>query len=163
MQGRIYTVPFDNVAVTTTADLFDLDPAVDKPIRILSIDVGQTNRTGDANEDMVRWSIRRFTGATITVGSGGTAPTPTPVNVGDGAAAFTARVTDTTIATTTGTNTLVHASTFNTRVGLLWVPPPECLVLAADTTGNCKLIVRLEEAPSASTTFSGTCYVEELG
>ncbi len=163
MQGRVYSVPFDNVAITTTADLFNLDPGVDKPVRLLSIDVGQTNRTGDANEDMVRWSVRRFTGATITNGSGGTAPTPSAVNVGDVAATFTARVTDTTIATTSGTNTLIHASTFNTRVGLLWVPPPELLILAADTSGNCKLLVRLEEAPSASTTFSGTCYVEELG
>lgn len=163
MQGRIYTVPFAGVAITTTADLFTLDPAADKPVRILSIDVGQQNRTGDANEDMVQWSIRRFTGATITAGSGGTAPTPVPVNPGDVAASFTARVTDTTVATTSGTNTLVAASAFNTRVGLLWVPPPECLVLAADTSGNCKLIVRLEEAPSASTTFSGTAYVEELG
>jgi hypothetical protein len=163
MQGRIYTVQFDNVAITTTADLFDLDPAADKPIRILALDIGQTNRTGDANEDMIRWSVRRFTGATITVGTGGTAPTPSAVNFGDSTAGFTARVTDTTIATTTGTNTLLHASTFNTRVGLLWVPPPECLPMGLDNAGAGKLIVRLEEAPSASTMFSGTCYVEELG
>jgi hypothetical protein len=163
MQGRIYSVPFAGTATTTTTDLFNLDPAVDKPIRLLAIDVGQTTRVGDANEDMVGWSVRRFTGATITNGTGGTAPTPVAVNVGDGAAGFTARVMDTTIATTTGTNTLLHSSAFNTRVGLLWVPPPECLALAADNAGNARLIVRLEEAPSASTTFAGTAYVEELG
>jgi hypothetical protein len=163
MQGRIYTVPFLSTPTTTTTDLFSLDPAVDKPIRILAIDVGQLNRTGDANEDMIGWTIRRFTGATITVGTGGAVATIAPVNVGDPAASFTARVMDTTIATTTGTNTLVHSSALNTRVGLLWVPPPECLALAADTSGNCRLIVRLEEAPSASTNFAGTCYVEELG
>ena len=163
MQGRIYTVPFLSTATTTTTDLFNLDPAVDKPIRILALDVGQLTRVGDANEDMIGWTIRRFTGATITNGTGGATNTPAPVNVGDVAASFTARVMDTTIATTTGTNTLVHSSALNTRVGLLWVPPPECLALAADTAGNCRLIVRLEEAPSASTSFGGTCYVEELG
>jgi len=163
MQGRVYTVTFTTTATTTTTDLFNFDPAADKPIRLLALDVGQLNRTGDANEDMIGWTIRRFTGATITNGSGGTAPTPAPVNVGDPAASFTTRVMDTTIATTSGTNTLIHSSALNTRVGLLWVPPPECLVLAADTSGNCKLLVRLEEAPSASTNFAGTAYVEELG
>lgn len=163
MQGRIYTVSFTAAAITTTADFFALDPAAEKPIRLLAIDVGQQNRTGDANEDMVQWSIRRFTGATITAGSGGTTPTPAAVNFGDGAAGFTARAADTTIATTTGTNTLIHASAFNTRVGLLWVPPPECLPSVPDNGGNGKLYVRLEEAPSSSTTFSGVAYVEELG
>jgi hypothetical protein len=163
VQGRIYSVQFDNVAITTTADFFELDPGADKQIRILSIDIGQTNRTGDANEDMLRWAIARFTGATITSGSGGTTPTPAPLNPGDVAATFTAEAANTTAATTSGTNTVLHVSTFNTRVGLLWVPPPECLAMAADTAGNGKLLVRLLEAPSASTTFSGTCYVEELG
>jgi hypothetical protein len=163
MQGRIYTVQFDNVAITTAADFFELDPAADKPIRILAIDIGQTNRTGDANEDMVRWAIARFSGATITSGSGGTTPTPVPLNPGDVAASFTAEAANTTAATTSGSNFVAHVSTFNTRVGLLWVPPPECLTLCVDNGGNSKLLVRLLEAPSASTTFSGTCYVEELG
>jgi hypothetical protein len=161
--AREYAVPFDNVAITTTADMFTLDPAVDKPIRIVSIEIAQTNRVGDANEDLIRWSIRRFTGATITAGSGGSAPTPVALMPGDAAAGFSARVTDTTISTTTGTNTLVYASTFNTRVGLIWVPTPEMQPGAVDNSGNGKLIVRLEEAPGASTTFSGTCIVAEDG
>jgi len=160
---RRYSVPFDNVAITTTADFFEINPAADKPIRFISIDIGQTNRAGDANEDLLRWSIRRFTGATITSGSGGTAPTPVVLSPADAAAGFTAEVTNTTIATTTGTNTLVYASTFNTRVGLLWIPTPDMQVQAVDNSANCILIVRLEEAPGASTTFSGTLIVEEEG
>ena len=159
----MYSVSFQAAAITTTADFFELNPAADKPIRLLAIDVGQQNRTGDANEDMVQWSIRRFTGATITSGSGGSAPTPSALNFGDAAAGFTAEAANTTIATTSGTNTLLHASAFNTRVGLLWVPPPETVPLGLDNGGNGVLIVRLEEAPSSSTTFSGVCYVEELG
>ncbi len=160
---RVYSVPFDNVAITTTADFFELDPAADKPIAILGIDIGQTNRTGDANEDLLRWSIRRFTGATITSGSGGSAPTPAVLSGTGQAAGFTAETANTTIATTSGTNTLLYASTFNTRVGLFWVPPPEWDFEFVDTSGNCKLLVRLEEAPAASTTFSGTIIIAEGG
>lgn len=163
MQGRVYTVQFDNLPITTAADFFELNPAADKPIRLLAVDIGQTNRTGDANEDMVRWSVSRFSGATITSGSGGTTPTPTPLNPADAAAGFTAEAANTTAATTSGSNFVVHVSTFNTRVGLLWVPPPECLVQCIDNGGNAMLLVRLLEAPSASTTFSGCAYVEELG
>jgi hypothetical protein len=163
MQGRMYTVVFDNVAATVAQDLFVVNPAVDKPCRILGVVLGQTNRTGDANEDMLRWSIIRMTGATFTTGSGGTAPTPGAVNFGDGAAGFTARVNDTTVATTTGTSTTLHVDCFNTRVGLQYYPLPEMQHGGIDSGGNGVLIVRLLEAPSASTTFSGTAYVEELG
>lgn len=161
--ARRYSVAFDNVAVTTTCDFFELNPAADKPISIVSIEIGQTNRTGDANEDLLRWSIRRFTGATITSGSGGSAPTPATVGATDGAAGFTAEAANTTIASTSGTNTLLYAATFNTRVGLLWIPTPEMQFEAVDNGGNCILIIRLEEAPAASTTFSGTIIVREEG
>jgi hypothetical protein len=163
MQGRVYSVIFDNVAVTVASDFFELNPAADKPIRLLALDIGQTNRVGDANEDMLRWSVVTMSGGTLTSGSGGTAPTPNPLNPGDAAAGFTAEVNNTTVATTSGTAVTKHASTFNTRVGLLWVPPPECLALAIDSAGTGALLVRLLEAPSASTTFSGTAYIEELG
>ncbi len=163
MQGRVYSCVFDNVAVTVTSDFFELNPAADKPIRLLALDIGQTNRTGDANEDMLRWSLVRMTGATLTSGTGGTTPTPQPLNPGDVAFSGTAKANTTTPATTTGTTTQLHNSCFNTRVGLLWVPPPETLGLGIDSAGTGVLLVRLLEAPSASTTFSGTCYIEELG
>lgn len=163
MQGRVYSATTDNVAVTTVIDFFEINPAVDKPVRLLALDIGQTNRTGDANEDMLRWSIVRFSGATLTSGSGGSTPTAGAVNLGDPAFSGTVEANNTTTATTSGTATTLHNSTFNTRVGLLWVPPPETLVLAVDSVGHGVLLVRLLEAPSASTTFSTTCYFEELG
>lgn len=162
MQGRIYTVSFDNVTVTVAQDLFELNPAADKPVRILGLVVGQTNRVGDANEDMLRWSIVRMTGGTLTSGSGGSAPTPVAVNPGDGAAGFTAEANNTTQASTSGTAATAHADTFNTRVGLQYFPIPEMQVAGIDSASQGALVVRLLEAPSASTTMSGTVYVEEL-
>lgn len=163
MNGRIYTVTFDNTAVTTAVDLFELNPAADKPVRILSIDVGQTNKTGDANEDMIRWSIVRMTGGTLTSGSGGSSPTPVAANPGDPAASFTAKTLSTTQASTTGTAATIHVSTFNTRVGLVWMPTPEMWPVGIDSSATGVLLVRTLEAPAASTTFSGTVWVEEIG
>lgn len=125
--------------------------------------VGQTNRSGDAQEDMLRWSVVRMTGGTLTSGSGGSAPTPAAVNPGDGAAGFTAEANNTTQASTTGTTTTCHADTFNVRVGLQYYPIPEMQIAGIDSAGTGVLVVRLLEAPGASTTFSGTVYVEELG
>jgi hypothetical protein len=163
MAGRQYTVIFDNVAVTAAADFFELNPAADKPIQLIGLDIGQTNRVGDANEDLLRWSIIRMSGGTLTSGSGGTAPTPQALNPTDTAAGFTSEVNNTTQASTTGTTSTQWASTFNTRIGLLWTPTPEQYVMAVDSAGTGALIVRLLEAPGASTTFSGTAVVQELG
>lgn len=163
MNGRLYTVVFDNVAVTVAQDFFELNPAADKPIRILAIYVGQTNRVGDANEDMLRWSIVRMTGGTLTSGSGGTAPTPGALNPGDPASSFSAEANNTTQASTTGTTTTLHADTFNTRVGLQYLATPEMWPVGIDSSATGILVVRLLEAPGASTTFSGTVYVEEIG
>lgn len=44
----------------------------------------------------------KYSSATITLGSGGSAPTPRPYDPGDTAASFTCRVNDTTPATTSG-------------------------------------------------------------
>jgi hypothetical protein len=161
--GRVYTVAWDNVALSAAADFLELDPAVDKPIFILGLVIGQTNRVGDAQEDELRWSIVRFTGATITSGSGGTTPTPAPVNPTDNAAGFTAEANNTTVASTTGTATTLHADVFNTRSGLFYKPAPEERVGAVDNSGNGKLLVRLLEAPAAATNFSGTATIFEAG
>jgi hypothetical protein len=161
--GRKYTVSFDNVAVTVASDFFELNPAADKPIYITGLVIGQTNRTGDANEDLLRWSIVRMTGGTLTSGTGGTAPTPATVAIGEAAAGFTAEVNNTTQASTTGTTTTLHADVFNTRVGLQYFPLPDDQPSGIDSAGTGILVVRLLEAPGASTTMSGTVYVEEMG
>jgi hypothetical protein len=100
-EGRCYSVIFENVAVTAAQDIFELSPADDKPIRILSWELTNVSDFGDAQEEVLRleW-IRGFT----TSGSGGTAPTPRPANRSDAAAGFAAEVNNTTQATT-GTTT----------------------------------------------------------
>lgn len=157
LSGRIYTVEFDNVTVSAAQDWFYLAPADDKPIELLAVYGGQSSDVGDAAEEILRWRVIR---GHATVGSGGTAPTPRPVKRGDGAAGFTARVNDTTIASA-GTPINVHSDVDNIRTGIKMPWPesmePDCS--QADTS----LVVRLLSAPTDALTMSMTAYVREFG
>src|SRR5690242_16165892 len=96
-QPRVYTVTFQAVAITVSQDLFEITPADDKPVQFLGLFLAQNTDVGDAQDEILRWSvIRGFT----TSGSGGSAPTPRPTKRSDAAAGFAAEVNNTTKATT---------------------------------------------------------------
>lgn len=157
--AREYSVVFDNVAVAAAQDLFEITPADDKPIAIcgLTLDnVGGTSDAGDAQEELLRLVIRR--GYTSS-GSGGSAPTPTPLSPTDAAAAFTAEVNNTSLATT-GTTTDLWAFGWNPRIPLREFLPME-LWLGA-TQANTSIVVRLVTAPADSFQCSGTLFVVEV-
>lgn len=156
-QNRIYTVSFSAVAVTAQIDVFELTPADDKPIEVVGLFMGQSSDFGDAQAELLAYTvIRGFT----TSGSGGAAPTPAKTNRSDTAAGFTAETCNTTLATT-GTTATLHADTFHVAAGeKLWIPEGcEWEASQADTT----LVVRLAAAPADSLTMSGTIYVREQG
>lgn len=112
--GRMYTVPATFTLTNTggNADLCFLSPADDKPIKLVGFTLGQTSEAGDAAEENIRITVRHMT-ATVTNGSGGSAATP--VGGGGGGAGFTARVNDTTVATTTGTDQIREELAWNER------------------------------------------------
>ena len=164
MTGRQYTVEFNNVSYTAANgdyDFFELNPAADVPIQLVGLFLGQETNESDANEDFARLAILRFTGATLTSGSGGSAPTPRPIGSGDAAAGFTAETSNGTIATTSGTSVRLHSDTFNIRTGYQMWWPPECRFSCPGST-DAVLIIRMESTLDANSTFSGTAYVEEL-
>ena len=156
MAGRVYTVTFENVAVTVAQDLFEITPADDKPVEIIGLSVSQSTELGDAAEEQLRIQIIR---GHTTSGSGGTAPTPVPVNPNDTAAGFTAEVNNTTIASV-GTTTIPYSKTFNVRVGLDEWFPQETEPKAGQ--GNTTIVVRLLAAPADSITMGGTLWVREV-
>jgi hypothetical protein len=156
-QGRIYTVTFSAVAVTTAVDLFEIRPADDKPLEVIGFFCGQSSDFGDAQAELLPYTvIRGFT----TSGSGGATPTPSPLGRSDTAAGFSAETCNTTAANT-GTTATVHADSFHVASGeKLWLPDGcEWGVTQADTS----LVVRLAAAPADSLTMSGTLYVREQG
>jgi hypothetical protein len=111
---RVYTVSFENVAVTAAQDFFEVSPADDHPVVLLGLNIDQFSDVGDAAEEILRYKIIR---GHATSGSGGSAATPRPQDPGDAAASFAAEVNNTTIASA-GTAVDLHAGAFNIRSGL---------------------------------------------
>jgi hypothetical protein len=157
----VYTVTFDNVSVSAAQDLFEITPADDKPIRVLgwNIDnVGGTADAGDAQEELLRLTLRA--GYTSS-GSAGSAPTPIPVVASMAAAGFAAEVNNTSLATT-GTTQDHWNGGMNVRVPApFWLPYPQCCPIISQA--ETRIVLRLVTAPADAVSMSGTMWIEELG
>jgi hypothetical protein len=161
--GRIYTVPWTGTITNAggNADLWLVTPADDKPVRIRGIRLGQISEVADAQEEGLSLSIIHLA-ATVTPGSGGGAVTPVPTDVGvNVAAGFTARTNDTTVATSSGTATIVEELAWNERQSPLeiWYPDVD---FAATARQAAALALRMNTTPADDLTFCGTLWVEEL-
>jgi hypothetical protein len=162
--SRIYRVPinFTYTAAGGDFDILSIQPADDKPCRLLYLELGQTSEVGDAQEEGVRVTIRHMT-ATVTIGSGGAAVTPVanrPGTADVAAAGFTARVGDGTVSTTSGTSTIMDERGWNVRNTPCPLPIDDrALPIAIQTE---VLIVRAETTLADDMTFSGYALVEEM-
>jgi hypothetical protein len=155
MSARIYTVEFHATAVTAAVDAFEVGPADDKPCEIIGLFLSQHSDVGDAQDELLPYSIVR---GNATSGTGGSqAVTPQPVNPGDAAAAFTADTLN-TAAASAGTAVTVFSNAFNVRAGeALWLPEG-CEI---KTVQGSLLVVRLLAAPADPLTMNGTLWVRE--
>ncbi len=161
---RMYRVPFTGTLTNAggDSDLLSIQPADDKPCRIAGWIIGQSSELGDAAEENLRITMRHMT-ATVTIGSGGSAPTPVanrPGTADVAAAGFTARCNDTTVSTTSGTSTIMEELAWNERSSPWerWIPE-ELRPLAVQ--GEV-LIVRMETTPADDLTVEMVFFVEEL-
>lgn len=155
--GRKYYIDLTPTAVTVAADLVEITPADDKPIRVLGVNIAQTSDTGDAQEEII--SLVWVRGHT-TSGSGGSTPTPRPTNPSDAAAGFTVETFNTTAAST-GTTVNLMRHGWNVRVPLERPYTPDEVIEASQA--NTTLVLRMAAAPADSLTISGCILVEELG
>lgn len=159
--GRLYSVNFVAVSVAAQQDLFYIKPAADKVCIIEEIklaNVGIAADAGDAQEELLSVELI-YVPATVTVGSGGSAPTPQPHIINDSAAGFTARVNDTTKATTSGTLGQRDADGWNVRIPYLYLPAPEHCPIVANAAA---MVFRLNSTPSDAILTSGRMLVREL-
>lgn len=155
--GRIYTVPYTGTIANAggNADLVELLPADDKPIKLRGFKFGQTSEVGDAAEEGISISIIRMA-ATVTSGNG-TSTTPVPMDSADVAAGFTAEANGVTVATTSGTSTVVEEIALNIRAPFeTWWP--DFAIKAKQGEG---LFIRLNTTVADDVTASWTAYVEE--
>lgn len=160
---RMYRVPYTGTitAAGGDTDLIALTPADDKPIRLVGWIIGQSSENGDAQAENVRLTLRHMT-ATVTV-TGGTSVTPVANRPGTGevaAAGFTATANSTTVATTSGTSTIMEELGWNLQSNPWerWIPE-EMRPLALQGE---YIIIRLESTLADDITGEVTFFVEEL-
>jgi hypothetical protein len=161
IQFRVYTVAFAAGSGQTGAvDWFELTAPSTCGVSLFGLDISQSTDYKDAEEEGIRYYIKRAS-STYTSGSGGnTGVARIPVRSGDVAATFTAETMNTTqVAVGTGALVTVHQSVFNIRVGLdkIWTP---------ETAISCKageaLIVGMSAGVPDTVTWEGTAYVAEI-
>lgn len=152
--GRVYAVPFSAVAVTAAQDLVEASPGDDLLLRLIGWKLFQTSDHGDAQAEGLSLTVIR--GHTVA-GSGGTSVTPARLDPTDSAATFTAKVNNTTVASS-GTPITVQAGGWNLQAGADEYLPEELRPVARQSDGT--LVVRMS-APADSITASGVFYFQE--
>lgn len=158
MTTRIYSVSFDEVAVTAQQDLFDIAPATNKAVLIHEIVITQSTEVAEAQEE---WLHLRFVRGLATVGSGGSSGTVVPLSSTDAATGATVRINDTTKAVVGGGSTdVLRSDAFQVRAGYYYLPTPETRILVK--AGDTRLTVQLNTTPADSITMSGTMIYEEI-
>lgn len=160
MRG-IYAVPFTGYSINNAdgiQDLFQLQPADNRPIELVGFKLSQRTDFGDSQEEGLPINVIR---GNLVIGSGGVAVTPRPLDPRDAAAGFTAVRGNTTPAST-GVEHILDAESWNIRQTLLNLPIPEVRAKADALAANKILVVRLLVAPNSDIVAEGIAWVREL-
>jgi hypothetical protein len=159
--GRIYTVPYTGTVTNAggNADLIEILPADDKPVKLRGWSLSQSSEVGDAAEESLRISVIRMA-ATVTSGSGGSAITPVPMDSADTAAGCSVECNNATVATTSGTSTVMEEYGWNERNTPFehWYPDANFCPKAKQGEG---LFVRMQDTPADDFTGEFTFWIEE--
>lgn len=159
--GRIYSVSYNGTITTAggNTDLLSIQPADDKPIKLRGFRLSQISEVGDSAEEGLRVTVKRLA-ATFTVGSGGSAVTPAPMDSANTAAGCTTRCNDTTVATSSGTTTVMEEIGWNERNSPcdFWYPDAEFSPKVKQGEG---LVVCLETTLVDDMTGCFTFWLEE--
>lgn len=165
MSSRIYVCPFAGTITNAggNTDLLEVLPADDRPVRLRGILLSQISEVADAAEEGLQVSVQRFA-ATVTSGSGGTADAAAnrvPVDSADTAAGCTVEFNNTTVATTSGTASVMKYIGWNIRNSPFdfWMPDERFCAKAKQGEG---LFVRQDTTAADDYTGCFTFWLEEL-
>jgi len=153
---RPYVVTFENISVTAVQDLFQILGATGKTLRILSVSIGATDTTLP-NSQMLNLRAR-YLPATVTNGSGGSTATPAALDPGDAAASFTAKINNTTQASTSGTAIVLGEWGVHIFSGLDYTFPRPPVIGPSES-----FTLELKSTVSGTVHLNGVCLVEESG
>lgn len=151
--GRMYTATFEEIAVTTAVDLFEIVAPADSVVIVHGFEISQSSDAGDAASEQL--AILVHLGSTS--GSGGAAETARPLNLGDAAFGGTVESNNTTQSTE---GTFLHAAAFNIMNGYVWIPTPEMRFVISPSD---RVIIELQTVPADELTLNGVVYFEEIG
>lgn len=153
--ARIYTATAEVSNVTAAIDLMEVNAPSDSAIMILSAVVSQSSEEGDAEAEMLQFSIGRASGS---AGSGGSSATPQAHDEGDPASGATVESGNTTRA---GTNTLIRREAANVQAGWFYTPVPEERIIVSP--GGDPLIFGMEDTPADAVNFKIAVTFAEIG
>ena len=157
MTGLLFACTFEATEVSAVVDLFEINVFDDRPVIIHGLYLSQSSDVGDTAEEFLRVQIVRVEGG--AAGSGGSAQAPARcLNALNTTSAFSFETCNTTVVAG-GTDRVLWSGTFNTRLGLQYIPLPD-MRPGAEQAFN-RLVVRLVAAPADVLTMSGTLIVEE--
>ena len=153
----VYTVPFAATSLTVAVDLCEVTAHAARPAMIRGFVLAQKTELGDAQEEMLRITIK--SGQT-TSGSGGSSTTPVNKDGQGAAAGFVAEQANTTKASA-GTIVDHGPWTWNVRSSPLIVmfPEGEEIFLIAGRRATLELV----DAPADSIDIYGHLVVQEIG
>lgn len=153
LEGAIYSVTFSAVAISAVQDAIAIVAPATHFVKIRGIWLGQYTDFGDAAAEIISVLVTR---GYATAGSGGNAFTPIPLVSGGAPALTTARINDTTPAST-GTVVSPVSRTWNVQAPFVYDPRPvEAITLAKGE----RAVVRLT-APADAITTNGELIFEE--
>ena len=155
--SRVYSVSFENIAVTAAQDLICITGASSSKItRIISCNVGATNTTLPTAQML---EIRcRLLGATVSAGTGGNSFTPIKLDQGDSAASSTGYINATGKATTSGTAYVLFEDAAHIFAGHSITFPSRPIVSNGEA-----FVYELLSTVSGTVNMSGSVYFEEIG
>lgn len=156
--GRFYSISFVAQSIANASgdyDLFEIDPADDKPVRLHELRLHQTSELGDAAEEILTLKVVRG----HTTGSNGTSTTPRPMNPADAAAGAACETVGSTIASA-GTGVDLFVAGWNVRLPFEKIWTPDARPACSDAEGL--LVVRMTTTVADDLTMGGDLIFEEL-
>lgn len=154
MAGRTYNITFGNVSVSAVQDLIAVYAGSTMAFEVIGFGLSPCNTTVENLQINLK-----YLPATVTAGSGGSAPTPQRDDVTDAAATVTAQVNDTTQATTNSTATYFLRDGWNEVNGFEFFFPAAGCPKAKPSTA---IVLELATAPGGTRTVSGWMKIREL-
>lgn len=159
--GRKWALPWNGTVTAAggDTDLWEINPADDKPVALRMLRLGQISEVKDAEEEGLRVTIKRLL-ATVTSGNG-TAGTAEELGASNQSPGFSWEYNGATVATTSGTTeTMDEIGWINRQTPVeIWWPDLE---FAPKVVQGEALVIRLETTLADDMSFVGCAYVEEL-